>query len=145
MKQRENLAVSIGLLACSITFLVLATRLSFVAAMVPLSIALPTAVLIAAQLTIDWRRPTVIPAAEAATGERSIALSMLVLLAALYLLGFAITLPVYAGIQWRNRAAGTWKAALAITIGLFAFLYGGLVQLLHIDLFEGILWTWFSL
>lgn len=144
MKQRENLAVTIGLLALPVTFLVLSARLSSVAALVPVMIAVPAAVLIAAQLRVDWRNPATPATGAVQARERSFEISMLILLLALYLFGFAVTLPIYAGLQWRTRAEGTWKASLAITIGLFAFLYGGLVRLLHVDLFEGILWTWFS-
>lgn len=141
MTVREHTTVNVVLLLVVAMFGALGATLSRTAGTVPLVVACITAAFAGAQLVADRMKP---PATAEAAPERSIMLTLLALLAALYFAGFALALPAFAGLYWRWRAGASWKACLAVTAVLIAAVYGGLTLLLRMDIYPGAFAEWLS-
>jgi hypothetical protein len=113
MGRREQTLVTLGLLAFSLFFVVQSASLSRTAGSVPLTVAVLTAILVAAQLWLDARKPRPAPPAPAgkAVNEKPMLLALAGLLCGLYLVGFPVALSVFTGVFWWKRE-GSWRGAL---------------------------------
>lgn len=117
MGRREQTLVTLGLLAFSLFFVVQSASLSRTAGSVPLTVAVLTAILVAAQFFLDARKPRsatqagkAVPAGKA-VNEKPMLLALAGLLCGLYLVGFPVALSVFTGVFWWKRE-GSWRGAL---------------------------------
>jgi hypothetical protein len=143
MRIREHCLVDALLLAASLCFLVLSLRLTPLAREAPLVTASLTTLLVCLQLVSDLRRP------EASSGgenrraeERRLLLLIFGLLGLLYIAGFSVTLPFFAGYYWRTRSGASWQAAASVAAGVALILEGLFGSLLGVGLHPGVLWQW---
>ncbi len=141
MKLSERTLVTLALLLLAAVFCLLAARLNRGAALLPLAAGLPVVAGCAVQLVRDLRRD----AAEEDSNRagRGAVASALALLALLYLLGFLVAIPLYAGFTWK-RSGASWLVAASVAGGVLATLLVGFQLLLQVDLYQGALWAWLA-
>jgi len=145
MTIREHSVVNLALLLAAVLFIFLASGLTRTAATLPAIVAAITMVLAAAQLALDRRKPPPVETIRLeGVPERFLTLTLAGLLVALYVAGFVIALPIFAGLFWRWRAGASWTKAAALAAILFALLYGVITVLLRVDLYPGVLLQWLS-
>jgi hypothetical protein len=123
--------VSLALAAFCLLFCLLAFQLSATAGRLPALIAVLTLVPVLLQIRLDFQAPV------SSTGELAAPpgwVGVLLLLGALYLVGFIVALPLYAAWSWRHRpiVAAAWMA------GVLAGLW--LLQQ-RVELFPGVLFA----
>lgn len=121
MKGRGEALVIIAVLAgVAGLFCVLAVGLPATARLVPLVAGVPALVLLVLQLVIEIKTR---PAQDRKPVSMYVMLPAMALLAGIYLVGFAVAVPLFAGIEWR-RTGAAWPAALGVGAALFAVVLG---------------------
>jgi len=146
--RRGRIVTAIAMLAFAALFALLAWPLSAPAGRFPLAASALTAVMAALQLAADLRLPagTAVEApARPRVPERYVILWASALLAALFLAGFSIALPLFVCAYWRVRDGAPWRSAIAAGLAVFAFVHGVLVWLLRVDLYAGWAGRWLQL
>jgi hypothetical protein len=143
--RRERILVTAALLAFGVIFCVLSLGLSSQARRFPLFAGALTIVMTSAQMIADLRRPTQEGGAAGAPGdalERSAILWTAALVAGVYLVGLAITLPLFTGLYWRIKDRAPWPSAIVVGLCVLGFVEGILAGLLRLELYEGIIGQW---
>jgi hypothetical protein len=140
MRLLQHPALFTLLLALIVLFLVFASRgLGPIARFVPLVVALPTLLLLIAQLLRELRARR--PAAQPSRRRPGWwILWTLLLPPMIYGLGFHAAVPLYAFVQLRGLARERWPACLAVPAALLAMLWLCGRLLPAIPLWRGALW-----
>lgn len=161
----------LALLAFAAVMIYATVGLSEVARLVPLAVLVPTLVLLVIQLCLDlapdfvqkhsaierkdvfgiekMRLKAGENAANAAASRGRRELSVFLWIAFLpilmFLLGSLIALPLYLLVYLKVRSKERWLLSISLAVGMFGFLYGAFVAVLHLRLHEGWLWNMLGL
>lgn len=135
----EKRLVTLMLIFVLGAFCVSTAGLSRQARFLPLLVGLPTLALLLVQIVIDVRNPHRTPGL--APVRRSILLPACVLLAGLYLVGFLVTIPIFAATEWKRAGAG-WPATLAIGVFAAVLMAGSFYLVAELAPPAGLLWNW---
>jgi hypothetical protein len=175
IKLEERALFTLLLLAFVMVLCYLTLGLGRAARLVPLAVIIPTLALLAFQLTLDLvprlarkygslekkdlfsveplrekSRDRANPERaqeEAIRSSRELIsfLWLLAMLALLYIFGFPIALPVYTFLYLKRRSGESWQLSAAAAAGMCGLVYGVLILMLRVRLYEGRLWSWLGL
>ena len=158
---------TLALLAFAAVILYATAGLSEVGRLVPLSVLIPTLVLLLVQLCLDLapgfaqkhplleqkdvfgiEQMRLIASEEAANsvtsrGRRELSVFAWVAFvpAVMYLLGSLIALPLFLLLYLKVRSKEGWVLSVGMAVAMFGFLYGVFVAVLSVRLHEGWLWN----
>lgn len=131
------------LLPAALLFTFLATRLSPPGGHLPFAAGALASALLAWQLFVDLRSPA---GPKPAPPRQSRLLLLLgLLLAVLYLAGFALTLPLFVTLYWRFHAGAAWRASLLAGAAAATLVLAGSSRWLDIPAHPGLLSSWLGL
>lgn len=128
------------LLAVALLFTVLAARLTPPGGHLPFVAGAIASALLAWQLHVDLRFATGPTPAPPRQGR--LLLLLCLLLAALFLAGFVLTLPLFVILYWRFHAGAAWRASLFAGASAAALVLAGSSRWLDIPTHPGLLWSW---
>ena len=125
---------------------ILALDLPTKAAFMPLLIGVPGALLCAAQLVLDLRRPDQptepvadVPETEGGRSEFEVFLWLGLFTFAILGFGFIVGGPIIVGSFIRFSSRENWQSALFAAAGTFAVMFGIFIWLLELSLFPGLI------
>jgi hypothetical protein len=139
---REDMVVTLAMAAGVAAAAVAAGRLSPVARLAPLAVAVPTLVLLAAELVRQLARPTDTTSTASRAAERTMLGWVAVLLGASLVLGMTWGLPLFVLLYLRLRAGERVTVAAMAAVALWVVLFGVLSAILHVHLYDGLLHAW---
>lgn len=128
------------LMAAALLFTILAARLTPPGGHLPFVAGALASALLAWQLFADLRSaagPTSAP-----PRQSRLLLLLGLLLAFLYLAGFALTLPLFVTLYWRFHAGAAWRASLLAGAASATLVLTGSSRWIDIPTHPGLLWSW---
>ena len=147
---------NIGAVVVLLIVVVMAMGYNKQAAMMPLLIGVPVLILAVAQMVVDFRadkrREGVVKNENAPAPDRTgedtstrlskevnVSLWVIGMFVSIYLVGFLVTTFLYTLLSLKVRSGYNWKISLGIAGGSWAFLYLLMVQLMEVDLYDGVI------
>ena len=133
------------LLALVTMFLVIGAGYSVRAAIGPVAVGIPAAILLVTQIVLDVRKRKAAEAAQLEVSEEKVVRRKYViviawiagLLVGTYLFGIIITFPLFTLINIRFNGWG-WLLSVILAAGIFILLFGGFQLALGVQLYKGI-------
>lgn len=143
---------SLLLMLILVWFVVTATGYNETARFVPLVVGIPTLLLAVYQVQVDWRKAA--RASKAATekpesvpsdrNETNAALWVISCFVVIWLIGFEWGLPLYSFAYAKVKGKQPWLLSLVPAVAAFLVMWIFFLQILHVSLFEGVVFEFLN-